>query len=124
MTPHQDFIIRVQAELQLMRDVGRPTSRWLYLQQGDFYLRLTKHYFHGMKTTVDLASISIHPPYQSQGYFKALLQAAEEFAASHHIEAVYVESVLNPIVDRYLRKVGYIDLPFDYSTMCKPIERA
>jgi len=104
---HRDFILAVHDKLDEMRKYG-PKNAWLYLPCGAFYFRLTRHVCAGKAaSTIDLANFSIAPAFQSKGYFKMLIWALEQYAINNGIQAVYFESVLNPIVDRYLRSLRY-----------------
>ena len=98
-------------------------SNWLYFPEYhmDIYLRLTKRYINGvMHNTIDLASISICEEYRSKGYFTRFLKAVEKIAEKSG-RSVYVESLLNKQLKKFLLSNGYIECYIDENSVFKVI---
>lgn len=79
----------------------------------EIYVRRTRHCIRGkVYTTIDLATIGVIPALRRQGIAKRLIEIVEaEATRSQHI--VYVENVINPNLELYLRRLGYQSVHFD-----------
>lgn len=57
---------------------------------------------------IDIASIEVHPDRRGQGVFTKFLEAFEEIAKENGY-AVYVESILEKKLNKFLKNKGYED---------------
>ena len=69
------------------------------------FFRVTKHLVNGTQVkTIDIASIESRE--EGKGAFTSFISSLEHLAASHGYY-VYVESILNPVLERKLKSRGY-----------------
>ncbi len=88
---------------------GITLNRWYSINEYHLnaYIRITKRYFNGIfYNTIEVANIKVDEEYQHKGYFSAFLNELENLANSFN-RILYVESVINPILKKYLRKCKY-----------------
>lgn len=86
---------------------------WLEFEKIELkvYLRITQRHIEGkIENTLDLSSVEVGEDYQKKGYFSVLLDVFEQ-VANNQRRYVYVESVLNPVLEAKLLKSGYTRLP-------------
>jgi hypothetical protein len=102
-----DVLQRLDA---IMREDDGATSRNLWIaSESDpdavkIYIRLTNRLIsaeEGMKSTIELASISIDEAYQGRGWFKTILGFVKSNCYSR--AGVYVENVNNPRFHAYFK---------------------
>ena len=98
-------------EVQLhrfIREAGAhpwPSRTWLYSSEMDVYVRCTKRILDRERTTLDLASISVPEELQGKGIFSRLVNFA---VAVNPREALFMESVINPILTKWCIKHGWL----------------
>lgn len=81
--------------------------------EWEVYLRLARHAIHGeLYPTLDLATISVRPDLRRQGIGASLIQTLEQEAIRLQ-RILYVENVLNPNLELYLRRRGYQGVHYD-----------
>ena len=106
------FVITRQVEARLREMCARNThgqSTWIFTRTADVYLRVTQRLspHGGLIPTLDLANISVHGAPHKRGVFRQVLRAFERVGQDTG-RAVFVEQVLNPILDAALIRYGYI----------------
>lgn len=75
------------------------------------YVRVTRRRIQGVLTpTIDVASVNVEPTCQQQGHFTRWLGGVETLAKASS-RAVFVESVLNEHLARFLSLRGYQTSP-------------
>lgn len=87
---------------------------------GRMYLRLTIRRIGPDNRPVralDLADIAVDDEHQGQGVFAAALRAVEEAAVVLGAKAVYIESVVNPIVAQAVERRGYTQTADSHPSM-------
>lgn len=96
--------------------MGFARTTWIYGKEAHVFVRATKRVLpqnngeNAMVFTLDLASIDVMEKYQNKGVFRQVLQEVERVAALHG-RSVYVESILNDILEQALPRYGYHLLP-------------
>lgn len=68
---------------------------------------------------ITLASVDVPCRYQRRGFFRVVLKSFESAAKLKEFKAVIVENVLNEDLENYLRKLGYVDLPYETHSLYK-----
>ena len=56
---------------------------------------------------LQIANVSVAPEFQHKGHFTRFLRLIETYAVQHQWSAVYVENIINPVLEDCLRKHGY-----------------
>lgn len=91
--------------------IEKPFGYRLHLNIKGFdtlYVRIATHYLvGGMERTLDISSVDVKESCQNKGLFKNLLKHCESLAVQHGL-AVYVESVQNEHLAKYLTRIGYV----------------
>ena len=92
---------------EFLKSPEQKKREWISVETSRYtlstYLRKTRRYIHHrIYQTIDLASIEVFP--EHQGGCSALLDILE---AIETVDAVFVESVLNPQFSTYLMRRGY-----------------
>lgn len=96
---HERNIARGIAQLNSTTDVLTRIGRF-YLRAGMRAIGTGDSYL--ITHSIELASIDIRPPYRRKGACAAVLDGLEDIGRQTN-RIVYVENVLNPDLDRYLR---------------------
>lgn len=79
----------------------------------EIYVRRTRHAIHGqIYPTIDLATIGVKPPLRRQGIACRIIEIIEQEAVRQG-SIVYVENVINPNLELYLRRRGYQGVDYD-----------
>ena len=86
-----------------LKENQKKARAWLYGSDGMLYVRRTEHWIEDLhRSCIDIGSIEINK--KSQGVFTALLT---DLIKTADTEAIYVESVLNERLVKYLLKRGF-----------------
>lgn len=95
----------VEAYVRRSRKVITP---FLCDRIGDKSVKLIQENPLGRSTvsTLELANFSVKPKFQRRGICKALLSGLEQIADEYRL-LFLVESVLNPNLESYLKRIGY-----------------
>lgn len=109
---------------QFLSDKDR--NRWLESYTMAVYVRKARHILQKdmpICTTLDLATISVHEPYQGRGLCKSLIYKAHEL---NPFQATYIENAENPILYEALIRWGWtlIDEHFGLNTFYLETGRA
>lgn len=98
-------------------------SSWKHGKEGKIYLRASRRLLGGkVLDTIDLATVELHEEFWGKGVFSQVLAQVERKAAEHG-RAVFVENVLNPIIDGALRRRGYCRRDDELSSYWKTQEQ-
>lgn len=90
--------------------LGKYNNAWIHHGDIAVYVRRGHHTLPPLRAivdTFDVANIDVPQAKQKQGIFTRWLTMAEELAYEQGFTAVFVESVLNPHLARFLTKRGY-----------------
>lgn len=91
--------------------IEKPFGHRLHLNIKGFdtlYVRIATHCIVGrMARTLDISSVDVKESCQNKGLFKNLLKHCESLAVQYGL-AVYIESVQNEHLAKYLSKIGYV----------------
>lgn len=86
------------------------TNMWINHPDISIYVRKGWHRLPDFRMpveTFDIANINVPQTMQKQGIFTRWLEMAEDVANEEGFAAVFVESVLNPDLAKFLAKRGY-----------------
>lgn len=87
---------------------GQRRNAWVKDGAVCVYLRLSQRYVNGTAvTTFEIANINVVESKQNNGHFKAWYDKAEFMAQLAGIQAMYVENVLNPVMDGICLRRGF-----------------
>lgn len=95
-------------DVQLQTFIESSTrNTWLHLPTISVYVRKSKRIHEGrLFACLDIANISVEPDRQQQGVFGNWFKQAE-LLAQQHFEAIYVESVINPVMEEFCLRHGF-----------------
>ena len=81
-----------------------PRNAWIRTHEHqEIYFRNGLIYLEGEKIhAITIANIKTDEDYQNKGIFKKVLEYVESFG-----KTVYIENVLNPILESFLERRGY-----------------
>lgn len=84
-------------------------NQWFEDDQMKVYIRRAFHRVNSqtLANTLDIASIEVDEKLQGQGIFTRFIAKMEILADKHGL-VVYVESVMNTRLAKFLNKIGYI----------------
>lgn len=85
-------------------------NQWIEHPNIRIYVRKAVRHLPGIPhvlNVLDIANVSVIEEMQRKGTFKDWLTEAEEVAVQYEMGAIYIESVLNPILLEFLGKRGY-----------------
>jgi hypothetical protein len=93
--------------------IGPARNAWLRIGPYDMYVRKGNHMVEGsVRLCFDLASIQRKEDGKcGRGQFKALLPQLIAKASTFRFEVMFVESLLNPKLETYLKSVGFQEVP-------------
>lgn len=96
-----DFFIRTS----INRNSPFNSREWIETDNAKLYIRYTPKRYIDNKiiTTIDIATISIHPKFQGQGIFTEILT----FLETNYGLPIYIESILNVKLKEFLINRGY-----------------
>lgn len=104
----------VEQEIESMLKKGENSRRPIngHVGNDDFtaYIRVTKRYIDGMRSTIDIGNVEVLEDVQQKGIFKEFLKIIERLAEKYG-RMVYIESVLNELLLDKLPEYGYTMVP-------------
>lgn len=81
-------------------------NKWLNYGPLEVYVRKSQIPFD-LGPNLQIANVTVDEEHQQQGHFTRFLHEAESYAKEHEYAAVYVENVINPVLEKFLTKQGY-----------------
>ncbi len=82
-------------------------NKWLRFGPLEVYLRKSQIPFD-IGPNLQIANVSVAEKSQRKGHFKRFLSEAEIYAKEANYKAVYVENIINPVLEAFLIKQGYV----------------
>ena len=88
-----------------------PANAWLDDNQLKVYVRITERYLDGERLpSIDIANVEVVRELRGNGIFAGVLADIEQIAQDTG-RIVYVESILEPRLERFLQQRGYEEVP-------------
>lgn len=82
-------------------------TEWIHCEKFKIFVRVTKRLIEkDITETIDISNVVVYDEYQNTGVFKEVLNVIEQLASEHN-KVIYVESIQNPILVKYLEKEGF-----------------
>ena len=100
-----DAAIKVSLEKFIQ---SKERNTWISNRIFKLYVRNANRYLPdgAVYKSLDIASIDVEK--KGQGVFTSILNIAESLCKIHHVDIIYVESILNPRLIPFLEKRGYV----------------
>lgn len=97
----------------LITELNRGTflHRWFNIKEYHLtaYIRITKRFINGVfHDSLEIANVKVDEDYRDRGYFSMFLTEIEELAHDYD-RVVYIESIINPVLKKYIYKRNYIE---------------
>lgn len=105
---YRDTLARINANTHF-RSGGQNNQDY----EWEIYMRRTRHVINRqIYPTLDLATIGVRPDLRRQGIATRIFEIVEQEALRQG-SIVYVENVINPNLELYLRRRGYQGVSYD-----------
>ena len=80
-------------------------NTWIQTDHINIYIRNSKRYVNNdVLDFFDIANIEVYEEYQNNGYFTKFI---EKFLKKYHEKNIYVESIINPVIEHILKKFNF-----------------
>ncbi|MBH2008940.1 MAG: hypothetical protein I8H71_04475 [Xanthomonadaceae bacterium] len=83
-------------------------SKWITIGALSVYIRKSLRYYDGkVYKCLDIANVEVEAHNRQQGHFRAWFAEAEAEAKSFGLDAIFIESVMSPVMADFCLRHGF-----------------